>query len=189
MSPDSVLLFSFFERSMDMKEIWKDVEGYAGAYEVSNFGNVKSNKTRKLLAQSFCKDKYLKATYSNKGITKEIQTHSLVAKLFIDNPDDKKYVNHINGIKTDNRAENLEWVTAKENVEHSIKNGLAKDIPHNGNQFARRPVFAENLKTKEIYRYESLGEANRALGIKVRAISRVCYGGCKSSKGFTFRFA
>ena len=118
------------------QEIWKDVEGWEGQYQVSNFGNIRSldKSVKTWYGSRVCKGKillpfkskwgYLIATFSNKQKHQKYSVHQLVAKAFIPNPQNKPDVNHINGIKTDNRLENLEWATKQENIGHSWNTGL-----------------------------------------------------------------
>jgi hypothetical protein len=88
-------------------------------YMINNKGDVYSNKTKKNLAPIKNQNGYYYITLTNKNGKKNFYIHQLVAKYFIKNiNDDKKFVNHINRIKTDNRVENLEWVTHKENIIH-----------------------------------------------------------------------
>ena len=118
-----------------MEEIWKDIPEYKGLYQVSNLGRVKSlprivNNGRsygrfvltkeKVMKQRHDKDGYLRITMTKNGKQKVISVHRLVALAFIPNNENKKQINHINGIKDDNRIENLEWCTNSENQLHSI---------------------------------------------------------------------
>jgi hypothetical protein len=124
-----------------MEEIWKDIEGFEGKYQASSFGNVKSLPRLKSCARGTFMTKvkllnpikiskgYLAVVLYNKdGIKKMIKAHRLIAQVFIPNPDNKLQVNHINGIKSDNRVENLEWNTQSENINHAIRLGLKRDI-------------------------------------------------------------
>lgn len=120
-------------------EIWKEIKGYEGYYEVSSAGNVRrvGRHFRKdilfperldvpiIMKQHLSRCGYLMVPVS-KGKTKHVTVHRLMAIAFIDNPDPstKTIVNHINGIKSDNRIENLEWCTYKENTIHGWKNKL-----------------------------------------------------------------
>lgn len=113
-------------------EIWKDIPDYEGLYQVSNIGRIKStNKTiylkngktkvsRSLIMKETLDKGYKVVTLSRNLKKMRTGCHRLVAKAFIPNPHNKPCVNHINGIKNDNRVENLEWVTYSENEWHSF---------------------------------------------------------------------
>lgn len=124
---------------MHPDEIWKDIEGYNGLFQVSDLGRVRSIN-RKIIRKDgivyFKKNRVLIPFKTNSGylrvtllftdkVPKYHSIHRLVALTFIPNLENKKTVNHKNGIKTDNRLSNLEWNTHSENVLHSIKIGLA----------------------------------------------------------------
>lgn len=114
------------------REIWKDVKGYEGLYRVSNLGKVKS--MAKIIGRRYVGERLLKQRISTQGYKMvsfcknykifNASVHRLIAEAFIPNPLNKPFINHKNGIKTDNRIENLEWCTQSENVSHDYKIGL-----------------------------------------------------------------
>lgn len=102
-----------------MQEIWKDIEGYGGAYAVSNMGRVYSYKSRKYLTQGatgWSNGGYRCVCLFKDGKQKQKYVHRLVAEAFVPNPDNKPEVNHIDQNNQNNHADNLEWVTHTENV-------------------------------------------------------------------------
>jgi hypothetical protein len=114
-------------------EIWKQIEYYKGLYEVSNFGRIKSlshiNNVGKLRPECILKNRltdrgYQSVVLYNNGKAKSFRVHQLVGKSFIHNPLNKPYINHLDGIKSNNNVDNLEWVTHSENVKHAFKIGL-----------------------------------------------------------------
>lgn len=117
-----------------MEEIWKDIAGFEGLYQVSNLGNVKrliSERVfeERLIGRSIDRYGYVKRVLSKGGKNHCFTEHRLVAMAFIENPINKRTVNHKNGIKTDNTVENLEWNTNEENHQHARKNGFFKTRP------------------------------------------------------------
>jgi len=123
------------------EEIWKDVVGYEGKYIVSSNGIVMGVDRVNIQRREGQKDRlifkagktinphswggaYLQTQLHKDGELGTYSTHRLVAQAFIPNPENKPEVNHINGIKKDNRVENLEWVTHKENIRHAIDTNL-----------------------------------------------------------------
>jgi hypothetical protein len=116
-------------------EIWKDIDGYKNLYQVSNFGRIKSlshvNNLGKLRQECILGNRlsdrgYHTAVLYNNGKPKSFRVHRLVAFAFIPNLDNKPHVNHIDGVKSNNLVENLEWVTISENQKHAFDIGLNK---------------------------------------------------------------
>ena len=118
-------------------EIWKDIKGYDVHYQISNFGRVKSFKSNKILKSKIGSSGYLQIVLCKNCTRKNQLIHRLIALYFIPNPDNKPCTNHKNGIKTDNRLENLEWATYSENTIHSFKNGLQKPTKSIDAHFAK----------------------------------------------------
>ena len=171
-------------------EIWKDIKGFEGLYQVSNLGKIKSldryvgNKGfgKRLMKGSekkgtVTKKGYLKVTLFKNGIgtTREIQR--IVAETFIENPHQKKQVNHIDGNKHNNSVENLEWCTPKENTVHAkevLKKGIKKV-----NQYDLRGNFIKS--------YSSIKEASESTGILRCSISNVVCGRRNKAGNYKWR--
>lgn len=147
------------------KEIWKDIKGYEGLYQVSNLGRVKSVKTGRLLKQFLNDMGYFKLVLHKNKKIKNFRVHRLVADAFIQNDNNYYIVNHKNGVKTDNRAVNLEFCTQKENITHAIKNGLKSD---------NIPVLQCDLQGNVIKKWDSMTEASKELNIPLPSISNCC---------------
>jgi len=109
-----------------MKEAWKDIKDFESYYKVSNYGNVKSLYKNIILSNGLSDTGYYIVMLCKKGKGHTKSVHRLVAEHFIPNPENKPTVNHKDATKTNNRASNLEWMTYKENIRHSINAGLTR---------------------------------------------------------------
>lgn len=127
-----------------MNEQWYKIPGYDG-YLINNLGNVKSTKmgTDKLLKQCLCNGYYGVTLYKN-GKRNHISVHRLMCMTFIPNPLNKPQVDHINGIKTDNRIENLHWVTSKENCNNPLR--IEKFMGKNNHFYGKTHTEEARLK-------------------------------------------
>jgi hypothetical protein len=189
-------------------EIWKDIEGYEGLYQVSNLGRLRSfdRVVRHSKGVPFVKTvrgRIMSIINLNRGYNRinlsvnnnrrSFFIHRLVASAFIENNEGLPEVNHLNGIKTDNRAVNLEWCTSSENSRHAILIGLQKPTrPWQGKTGALNPSSKPVLQfTKQgivITEYASAHEAMRATGIDFSFIAMCCRGKCKTAKGFVWKY-
>lgn len=123
-------------------EIWRDIRGYVGSYQISNFGRTKSfcKGKVKILTPGIDKSGYLQVRLGRSGKTRKV--HRLVALAFIPNPDNKPQVNHVFGNKMDNYVGNLEWNTPTENNRHAVRIGLMKS----GENFPDAKLTNEQVK-------------------------------------------
>lgn len=118
---------------MNKIEFWKDIPEYEGLYQASNLGRIKrlakensKGFKEKIHNPVLQKTGYLLCALSKNKISKKYLAHRIIAKTFIENKFNKEQINHKNGIKNDNRIENLEWFTRSENTKHAWQNGLIK---------------------------------------------------------------
>lgn len=154
-----------------MNEIWKDIEGYEGLYQVSNMGNIKSlcryDANNHLLKERLLKpDKtkfgYYQITLSKNGITKRYTIHKLVCLAFLPNPDNKPCIDHINTDRTDNRVENLRWCTYKENMNNPI---TTKKIGKANTRTHKKAILQLTVNGDVIYKWDSATDVEKKLGI------------------------
>ena len=159
-----------------MKEIWKDLSR-CNKYECSNLGRIRDKKTKNILKGSVDNHGYVRYDLCSEGKRFVISGHRAVAETFIPLIRDKKYVNHIDGDKTNNIITNLEWCTAKENTIHSI-NILGKQT----GGLNKKPIIC--IETGIIYR--SYSECGRQMGLDASSISKVCRGELKHFHNYHF---
>jgi predicted GNAT superfamily acetyltransferase len=167
-----------------MEEIWKNIQGYEGLYQVSNLGRIKSlEKTvtisygtkrfqkEKILKQGKNKSGYFFVILSKDGVNKNFKVHRLVAMQFIDNHFFEKTVNHINGIKSDNNVKNLEWVSYSENMRHAYENNLI-----NAKKNEKHYRSKISLDVAKIIKYQTIGEKASDIAKKMNLSKSVVHG-------------
>jgi hypothetical protein len=181
-----------------MKEIWKDVPGYEGIYQVSNQGRIKSLDRStcifrkgtdherilhgQILVQMLDKSGYCRVwLYKNKK-RKYVLVSRIVAKAFLPNPDNLPQVNHKSEVKTDNSVENLEWCDEKYNSNY----GTA--IKRRSEKNKKRIIQLSKDGTELCYWY-SITDAANETGLSISAISHCLTGRRKTTGGFAWKFA
>lgn len=176
-----------------MEEIWKPIVGWEGLYEVSNLGNVRS-VDRYVMQRDyvrFCKGKMLKptlhktnyyiVTLRNSGIQKVSKVHQLVMNTFNPKPSNQKLeINHIDGDKKNNRLENLEWCTHKENLQHASKHHLLS---------LYRPINQYDINGNFIKRWDSMKEARDYYGYGINSLRNACKRKSGIHKNYIWRYA
>lgn len=186
-------------------EIWRDVVGYEGIYQISSLGRIKS-LDRPILQRGYIRIrkgvfislKPTKRGYCRVGLRKNnklenIFIHRIVCNSFLHNPKNKPQVNHINGIKNDNRFENLEWCTAKENMEHAGKMGFMVCTDKMRKDSADRLRLAKGLNnsvSKQVINtvtgefFETINDASISIGMKSKTLYAQLNGQSKNKTNF-----
>ena len=193
---------------MDMKKEWKEIKGYEGKYIVSNYGEVislprlKQNNSKKQYVEPKELSKHISSTNGyvyvllcGKGKCKNVRLHKLVAEAFIPNPEHKEQVNHIDGDKTNNKVENLEWCNNAENIKHAYRTGLTYYTKGRRDNFEKiridnsKRVVQMDLSGNEIKIWNSMEEAGKAIGICRSGISECCSGKHRTAGGYRWKYA
>jgi len=161
-----------------VEEIWKDIVGYEDHYQISNFGRVKSLKPGKYyggMLKGFTSTiEYLHLKLTLDGISKDYLIHRLVASAFIPNPNNYPEVNHKDCNKLNNRVENLEWVTPKQNSQYAYDSG--KKVPISGEKSGSNKVTNEQvLQIRKLLSEGNLTQRQigKLFGLKDTAISAI----------------
>lgn len=197
-----------------MEEVWKDIKGYEGIYQISNYGRVYSLVSNRILKPSLSPKGYVRVRLCVDNIKTNHSIHRLVAEAFISNPDKKPCINHINTVRDDNRVENLEWCTYKENSNNPItveryknktpwnkgkasseETRLKQSESHRGKKLSEdtkrkigdnsnKPVVQLSKDGVVIKIYNSINEASEEMGIERSCISHCLGGRSKTSGGY-----
>ena len=169
-------------------EIWKDIDWYEWRYQVSNLWRVKSLikwnwSTERILSSWLNKTRYQGVILIKNKELKNFSIHRLVALTFIENMEDKLEVNHKNGIKTDNRVENLEWCTRSENIKHKFKILWYRSNFHTNAPYKWK-FWEYHNRSKKVNQYDlewnfirlwhSIADIERELKIKHQRITYCC---------------
>lgn len=174
-----------------MIELWQKVDGTHGMIEVSSLGRVRSllRPEKTVLKLQTDNKGYQRVRVTICGEKMGFKVHREVAKAFIPNPDHKPQVNHVDGNKSNNAVENLEWVTNQENARHAIATGLFNTViagAKRSNDERKRPIIAYDPYTGKGYPFDSVSDAERWFGS--RHITDVLKGRRKHVNGWRFAY-
>ena len=161
-------------------EIWKDIKGYEGLYQVSDLGNVKSLKNNKILKPSLGEYKKV-ILYKNKK-TKTCAIHRLVAETFLDNPEKKPQVNHKDENKHNNNVNNLEWCTHQENMNYGTKQDRESKVK------TKHHVLQYDLNGNLIKKWNNLREIILNTQYKKSNIMYCCQNKYKTAYGYKWEY-
>lgn len=175
-------------------EVFRDIEGYEGLYQVSNLGNVKSLNYGRTGEECILKPAndgkgYLFVNLCKNGKPKKYYVHRLVALAFLLNPDNLKEINHKNEDKKDNCINNLEWCTHKYNSNYKTRNQRMIETKNKNGSLGEKPIIQYTKKGVEVGRYSGINEASRQTGIPFSNICKCCKGKLKSCGGFVWKYA
>lgn len=184
-----------------MEEVWKDIKDYEGLYQVSNFGKIRKlrfinnicNKNKIFFITPQKVNGYYHVVLYKNGKYKDKLLHRLIAETFIPNIKNYLEVNHKNGDKTDNRVENLEWCTRKQNMQHAVKTGLYIS-PNKGrygaNSYKALKVKMLNKENNEVIKiFGSIIDAAHYIGAnKSCHIVSCCKGRLKTAYGYKWEY-
>lgn len=196
-----------------MKEIWKDIPGYEGIYQISNCGRIKAlekdyvicntslvHTKERILASVNMPDGYKRIELNHEGVSRTFPVHRLVALAFLPNPDNKPHIDHINAERDDNRVDNLRWVTPKENAANPITKARKAIAVQNRPSGTVHPLFEDKSPdAKPVLQYDKEGnfiarytcchQAGRLnKGFSYSCIARACRGERKTYKKYIWRY-
>ena len=164
---------------MSVFETFVKIDGFE-KYEVSNLGKVRNIKSGIMLKPWFTKDGYLRHCLYKHNKRKNLLLHRIIATAFIDNPDEKPCVNHIDENKLNNDLSNLEWCTARENLIHGTRTKRAAEK-------CFKKVIQLDLNDNVLNEFESMKQAGQETGTSASHISHCCNGKRKSAGGYKWR--
>ena len=157
-----------------MTELWRSIDGFNGAYEVSNTGLVRSNRfNKRIILSPNISNRYKRVALQLNGNRHDLLIHRLVGFSFVANPLHLPQINHIDGIKTNNHHTNLEWCTARENALHAFSLGLRKTVigeAHGATPFKNEDILAIREDCKN---GKSLNSVAMKYGVTWHSISKI----------------
>ena len=170
--------------------MWKPIEGIPGIpngkYQVSENGDVMSPKLKRPL-KPFNSRKYKVVKLSSDNFEKTVFVHRLVASAFIPNPENKREVNHIDGNPSNNKVDNLEWATKRENMDHAVINHLIPPGKKLGESHRACPVAVYDLEGNFLDKFDCVKSASLKSGVSSSKISAVCSGRRETAGGFQWK--